>query len=82
MMFHQDDYNYALKRRRPAVSASERHLPLSDPGMYLGPAETHAKQETEREIAARLATLELLDASQERPTPKPNILNRVAFIDL
>ena len=82
MMFHQDDYNSALKRRRPAVSASERHLPLSDPGMYLGPAETHAKQETEREIAARLATLELLDASQERPTPKPNILNRVAFIDL
>jgi len=81
-MFHHDDYNHALKRRRPAASASERCLPLSDPGMYLGPAETHAKQETERAIAARLAALEFLDPSQKRPTPKPNILNRVAFIDL
>ena len=53
-----------------------------DGEVSLGEAETYAKQETEREIAARLACLELLDASQKRPTPKPNILNRVDFIDL
>jgi len=57
-------------------------LPLSDPGQFLGHAETHARQETEREVAARLAVLELLDPSQRRPTPKRNILNHVAFIDL
>jgi hypothetical protein len=48
----------------------------------LGEAETYAKQETEREIAARLAVLEASDPSQKRPTPKPNILNRVDYIDL
>jgi hypothetical protein len=81
-MGRDDAYNDSLKTRRRSVCASERQLPLSDPGQYLGPAETHAKQETEREIAARLAVLELLDPSQRRPTPKPNILNRVAFFDL
>jgi len=53
-----------------------------DGEVSLGTAETYAKQETEREIAARLAALEALDPSQKRPTPKPNILNNVAFIDL
>lgn len=76
------DYNHALKRRRPAALASERTLPMSDPGLFLGPAETHAKRETENEVAARLALLELMDPSQRRPTPKPNILNNVAFINL
>jgi hypothetical protein len=80
MFHHEHDYNHALKRRRPAVTASERRLPLSDPGMYLGPAETHAKRETEREVAARLAVLEALDPSQTRP--KPNAPNRVDFINL
>ena len=55
---------------------------MSDPGLYLGPAETHATQETKREIAARLAALEALDPSQKRPTPKPSILNSVAFVTL
>ena len=55
---------------------------MSDPGLYLGPAETHAAQETKREIAARLAALEALDPSQKRPTPKPSILNSVAFVKL
>jgi hypothetical protein len=55
-------------------------LPLSDPGMYLGPAETHAKRETEQEVAARLAVLEALDPSQARP--KPNGTNRGAGIHL
>jgi hypothetical protein len=77
-----DDYNHALKSRRPGVRASERTLPMSAPGLRLGPAETYAKQETEREIAARLAALEALDPLQTRPTPKPNILNRVSFIEL
>ena len=45
-------------------------------GVSLGFAETHAKQETEREIAARLAVLEALDPSQKRPTPKSRILNK------
>jgi hypothetical protein len=53
-----------------------------DGEVSLGKAETYAKQETERDIAARLAALEALDPSQKRPTPKPNILNNVAFIDL
>ena len=48
------DHNHALKRRRPAALASERTLPMSDPGLFLGPAETHAKRETENEVAARL----------------------------
>lgn len=78
----RDDYNDALKRRRPAAMASERQLPLSDPGQYLGPVEAHAKQETEREIAARLAALELLDPSQKRPTPKRSILSKVDYIEL
>ena len=78
----RDDYNDSLKQRRPGVRASERTLPMSDPGLCLGPAETYAKQETEREIAVRLAALEALDPSQKRPTPKPNILNRVDYIDL
>lgn len=47
-----------------------------------GEAETYAKKETDREVAARLAVLELLDPSQQRPTPKPNVLSRVDFIDL
>ncbi len=76
------DYNHALKQQRLGVRASERTLPMSDPGLYLGPAETYAKQETEREIAARLAALEALDPSQKRPTPKPNPFNSTAFIDL
>ncbi len=76
------DYNHALKRRRPGARACDRTLPVSDPGIYLGPAETYAKQETEREIAARLAVLEALDPSQKRPTPKPSILNRVDYLDL
>ena len=50
--------------------------------MALGPSETHAKQETEREIAARLAALEAIDPSQKRPTPKRSILNKVDYIDL
>ena len=78
----RDDYNHALKNRRPGARASERTLPMSAPGLYLGPAETHAAQETKREIAARLAALEALDPSQKRPTPKPSILNSVAFVKL
>jgi hypothetical protein len=80
MFHHEHDYNHALKRRWPAVTASERRLPLSDPGMYLGPAETHAKRETDQEVAARLAVLEALDPSQARP--KPNGTNRGACIHL
>jgi len=53
-----------------------------DGEVSLGEAETYAKRETEREIAARLAALEALDPSQKRPTPKPNPLSSVAFIDL
>jgi len=78
----RDDYNHALKNRRPGARACERTLPMSDPGLRLGPVETYAKQETEREIAARLAALEALDPSQKRPTPKRNILSRVDYIDL
>jgi hypothetical protein len=78
----RNDHNHALKQRQPGARASERVLPMSNPGLYLGPIESYVKQETEREIAARLAALEMLDPSQKRPTPKPNILNSVAFIDL
>jgi ribosome maturation protein Sdo1 len=54
----------------------------ADGEVSLGKAETHAKQETEREIAARLAALEAIDPSQKRPTPRPNILGSVAFTEL
>ena len=114
-MENENDYNYALKQRRPRTSS---HVPLlcierrdvddrpersrafrtlkeqaeqeawvrqflHDCGLFTdGEAETYAKQETEREVAARLAALEALDPSQKRPTPKPSPLNSVAFIDL
>jgi len=48
----------------------------SDKEISLGTAETYAKQETEREIAARLAAFEALDPSQQRPTPKSRTLNK------
>ncbi len=76
------DYNHALKQRRAGARASERTLPMSDPGLYLGHAETHARHEIEREVAARLAVLEFLDPSQQRPTPRPNVLNQVTSFDL
>jgi hypothetical protein len=54
-----------------------------DCGLFTdGEAETYAKQETDRDVAARLVALEALDPSQKRPTPKPSPLNSVAFIDL
>jgi hypothetical protein len=70
-MFHDDNND-----------CDDGSLPLSDPGRFLGHAETHARHETEREIAARLAVLELLDPFQKRPKPKPSALSHVAFIDL
>jgi len=107
-MGHENDYNYALKRKRPRLTAANSPFDHSpDPpaielppeqkangeawdrrirlalGLYTdGEAETHAKQETEREVAARLAALEALDPSQKRPTPRPSILNKVDYIDL
>jgi len=53
----------------------EQPMP-DDEGVSLGFAETYAKQETERDIAVRLAALEALDPSQERPTPKSHTLNK------
>lgn len=53
----------------------EQPMPDEDEAL-LGFAETYAKQETEREIAARLAVLEALDPSQKRPTPKSRTLNK------
>lgn len=53
----------------------EQPMPGDDEAS-LGFAETYAKQETEREIAARLAALEALDPSQKRPTPKSHTLNK------
>ena len=50
-------------------------------GLRLGPVETYAKQETEREIAVRLAALEAFDPSKKRPTPNANIRNRVDFME-
>ena len=74
----------ALRHRQLSRRAWERlEQPMPGAGeVSLGEAETYAKQETEREIAARLAVLEALDPSQKRPTPKPSILNRVDYIDL
>ena len=66
---------------RRAWEQLEQPMP-DDDEISLGKAETYTKQETEREIAARLAALEALDPSQKRPMPKPNTLNNVAFIDL
>jgi len=79
-----DRHRIALRHRQLSRQAWERlEQPMpSDGGLSLGEAETYAKRETEREIAARLAALEALDPSQKRPTPKPNPLNSVAFIDL
>jgi hypothetical protein len=39
-----------------------------------------AMRETDREVAARLAALEALDPSQERPTPKHNGCNHGDFL--
>jgi len=51
--------------------------PMPDDGeASLGFAETYAKQETERDIAVRLAALEAMDPSQKRPTPKSRTLNK------
>jgi len=69
-MSHDDDYNDALKQRRTGITATEREAEMDESGLFLGRAETHAKHETEREVAARLAVLELLDPSQRRPTPR------------
>ena len=79
-----DNDHCALRHRQLSRRAWERlEQPMPSTGeVSLGEAETYAKQETEREIAARLAVLETLDPSQKRPTPKPNILNRVDYIDL
>jgi hypothetical protein len=79
-----NNYGRTLRHRQLSRQAWERlEQPMPGDGeVSLGTAETYAKQETEREIAARLAALEALDPSQKRPTPKPNILNNVAFIDL
>jgi hypothetical protein len=46
-----------------------------------GSASALAMREVDQEIVARLAALEALDPSQKRPTPRPNILNRVDFMD-
>lgn len=72
-------------RHRQLSRRAWEHLEQPMPGegeISLGKAETYAKDETSREVAARLAALEALDPSQKRPTPRPNILNNVAFIDL
>ena len=61
---------------------TKRHLLLRGLKMAIGPSETHAAQETKREIAARLAALEAIDPSQRRPTPRRSILNKVDYIDL
>ena len=61
---------------------TKQHPPLRGLKMALGPSETHAAQETKREIAARLAALEAIDPSQRRPTPRRSILNKVDYIDL
>jgi hypothetical protein len=90
-MGHENDYNYALKTPRVGATGRARLLcaeqrdgdlrrPNASPG-DIGHIETLVKRETEQAVAARLAALELLDPSQKRPTPKPNILNRVDFID-
>jgi len=59
--------------------------PVDDPNT--GSADTEyaailARREVEQEVAARLAVLEFLDPSQKRPTPRPNVLNKVDFFDL
>lgn len=79
-----DHRHRILSHRQLSLRAWEQlEQPIPGEGeVSLGKAETYAKQETEREVAARLALLEALDPSQKRPTPKPNILNNVAFIDL
>jgi len=60
--------------------------PVFDDGLHEDvPAGLHAREamrEIDQEIAARLASLELLDPSQERPTPRPNRLGRVDYIEL
>jgi len=61
----ENDYNTSLKQRCVGTVASDRDP--GENGLFLGHAETHAKSETEREIAARLAMLELFDPSQRRP---------------
>jgi len=92
MIGHENDYNHTLKRPRPRAFAQARLLcaeqrdgemrrPGADPG-EIGHVETFVKRETEQAIAARLAALELLDPSQKRPTPKPNLLNSVDYINL
>lgn len=53
----------------------EQPMP-SDNEVSLGAVETYARQETEREIAARLAAFEALDPSQKRPMPKSRALNK------
>ena len=67
----RDDYNHSLKHRRPGVRASERTLPTSDPGLYLGPAETYAKQRpSERLPSGWLPWRRLtLHRSDRRPSP-------------
>jgi len=47
-----------------------------------GQAEIEAMHEIDQEVAARLAALEALDPSQKRPTPRPNRLGRVDYIEL
>ena len=93
----RNDYNYALKTPRVGGATARprqaRLCSVPSNGMAsflvgergspgdIGHIETLVKRETEQAVAARLAALELLDPSQKRPTPTPNILNRVDFID-
>ncbi len=44
-----------------------------------GQNELEALREVDKEVAARLAALEVLDPSQKRPTPTPNRVNYVEF---
>ena len=79
------DNDGRTQRHRPlsrhAWERLEQPMPV-DGEVSLGKAETHAAQETKREVAARLAVLEALDPSQKRPTPKPSILDKVDYIGL
>jgi hypothetical protein len=44
-----------------------------------GQNELEALREVDKEVAARLAALEVLDPSQKRPMPRPNRVNYVEF---
>jgi len=83
-MGNENDYNDALKRKRPGVtaSASASAFNRSLTPTQRAACEASADRETNDEIARRLAALEAGDPSQHRPSPKPSPLNSVAFFDL